>query len=111
MVQLEKKFWQEAFQGTQRIRIWAPSLQSWCPGEIVSYAHTPGADSDYVSITSRVVRPQCIVRGKRASPTLTAAVGTILEELLVMLGAMGCSGQRRRGWVWGCGVVMLFWED
>ena len=50
-----------------------------------------------------MVRPQCIVRGKRASPTLTAAVGTILEELLVMLGAMGCSGQRRNGWGWGWG--------
>lgn len=63
---------------------------------VVSYAHKPGSDGDYVSITTGVVRPQCIVRGKRASPTMTAAVSTILEELLVMLG-MGCSGQRRRG--------------
>lgn len=72
--------------------------------------HTPGADGDYMSITSLVVRPLYLVRGKRASPTLTAAMGTILEELLVMLGAVGCSGQRSRGQGWGWGVT-LFWED
>ena len=74
---------------------------------VVSYAHKPGADGDYVSITTGVVRPQCIVRGKRASPTMTAAVSTILEELLVMLGAVGCSGPRRRGRGWGWVVTLL----
>lgn len=63
--------------------------------------YTPGADGDYMSITSLVVRSLYFVRGKRASPTLTAAVGTILEELLVMLGAAGCSGQKSRGQGWG----------
>lgn len=72
-------------------------------------AHKPGSDGDYVSITTGVWRPvHC--EGQRASPTMTAAVSTILEELLVMLGAVGCSGQRRErpgvGW-----VVTLFWED
>ena len=41
--------------------------------------------------------------GQKGISNSDCSMGTILEELLVMLGAMGCSGQRRRGWGWGWG--------
>ena len=62
-----------------------------------SLTRTPGTESEYISVTSHAVRAQCILRGKRASSTLTAAMDTILEELLAVLGAVGCAGQWRRG--------------